>query len=90
MLGVMVLVVVIVISGGKGCDGVGGEWRCSVVNVVVAGGGREQKLSVLLLRKRSAFLLCSRSALLLRCRSALLLRCRSALLLEGGCWVFGC
>ena len=38
MLGVMVLVVVIVISGGKGCDGVGGEWRCSVVNIVGCGG----------------------------------------------------
>ena len=40
MLGVMVLVVVIVISGGKGCDGVGGEWRCSVVDVVGCGGWR--------------------------------------------------
>ena len=81
MLGVMVLVVVIVISGGKGCDGVGGEWRCLVVNVVVVGGGREQKLSVFLLGKRNAFLLRSRSTLLLCSRSALLLRCRSALLL---------
>ena len=38
MLGIMVLVVIIVISGGKGCDGVGGEWRCSVVNIVGCGG----------------------------------------------------
>ena len=34
MLAVLVLAVVIVIGGGKGCDGGGGEWRCSVVNVV--------------------------------------------------------
>ena len=33
--------------------------------IVVVGGGREQKLSVLLLRNRNAFLLRSRTALLL-------------------------
>ena len=61
---------------GGGCCGL-------CVWVVVVGGGWEQKLSVLLLRNRSAFLLRSRSALLLRCRSALLLYRRWML----GIWV---
>ena len=56
--------------------------RLWILLVVVVGGGREKKLSVLLLRNRSAFLLRSRSTLLLRSRSAFLLRSRSALLLR--------
>ena len=39
MLGVLVLVAVIVIGGGKGWDAGGGEWRCAVVDVVCVGCG---------------------------------------------------
>ena len=63
--------------------GNGGVRWCMLRVMCVGCGGWEQKLSVLLLRNRSAFLLRSRSALLLRCRSALLLYRRWLL----GIWV---
>ena len=70
-------------SGWAGGDGWQGVWELGPAGGRgVGNGGSVAKLSVLLLRIRSALLLHSRSALLLRSRSALLLRSRNALLLR--------
>ena len=70
-------------SGWAGGDGWQGVWELGPAGGRgVGNGGSVAKLSVLLLRIRSALLLHSRSALLLHSRSALLLRSRNALLLR--------
>ena len=72
MQGVLVLPVVIVIGGGRGCDGGGGVWQCLMVDMVGCMCGLWW--FVLVRSKSSMCSCCAIGALLLRYRSALLLR----------------